>query len=765
MSSHPASPPANDRLLRAAPYALFALLVLAVYADPLFRRRNFAGRDLTGYNLPIEQAIHDAYSRGRLPTWLSEVSGGRPLIPNPNKGGLYPLRPVLALVPFPLAVKLFPVIHWAAAGFGMLLLLRALGLSAAGAWIGAVTYVFSGVSVSEVFFSQLPGLMLLPWILWAFQRKTASLTRFLIPLSLLLATDIIAGDPFTLGLALLACVLWVALEMGREERVRRLALLGVAFTLACLAAAPQIMATALWIPETNRSVLGLRLWEALYYTISPLRLLELFVPFPFGETWTLDPSRTWAPAAFRGRVLGIFATLYAGAFGVIALIQTRRRSVPGVRFARVFAIATLVGAILPSFLPRAWEALWSPVSLRNPEKLAIGSTFAFAILAGHALEEFRRRGRTRWLIGIGAAFAVVAAWVAWGPAGGNWWAFPVRAQVSNAAAQGGIFWMATAIALDRLKRSPPRLVLPLLLLTLVPIAANRRIARSFRTDEVFSKTPFVRYLDRVDPHGNYRILGESYFRAPSRLQAMHEGSDVGYLEFSRRNWEQYTQAFWKRGTVFNDDFDAGDLSRVQSLRRFARAAAGFADSAAFFGAVSLRYGVRFRDQPALAGYVRVGGDALQDWDEHRQALPDVRLLTRWRETPGPLQAVNEIPRLQSDEIVLETGRAGNGASPGGSLRILEKTPERVRLETETPLPGWLFVLRGYWPHRSVRVDGQKVGAVPAQVAFSAVAVPAGRHRIEWIEEVPGLRISRWGPVLYVLAVGWIAARSRSRRAR
>jgi hypothetical protein len=38
--------------------------------------------------------------------------------------------------------------------------------------------------------------------------------------------------------------------------------------------------------------------------------------------------------------------------------------------------------------------------------------------------------------------------------------------------------------------------------------------------------------------------------------------------------------------------------------------------------------------------------------------------------------------------------------------------------------------------------------VPAQLAFSAVPVPAGRHRIDWQEEVPGFDVSRWGPALF-----------------
>jgi hypothetical protein len=62
----------------------------------------------------------------------------------------------------------------------------------------------------------------------------------------------------------------------------------------------------------------------------------------------------------------------------------------------------------------------------------------------------------------------------------------------------------------------------------------------------------------------------------------------------------------------------------------------------------------------------------------------------------------------------------------------------------------------------VLLDGAGVEDVPAQLAFSAVRVPAGRHRIDWKEEVPGWKISRFGPLLALLTFLWIHQRgSRS----
>jgi hypothetical protein len=148
-----------------------------------------------------------------------------------------------------------------------------------------------------------------------------------------------------------------------------------------------------------------------------------------------------------------------------------------------------------------------------------------------------------------------------------------------------------------------------------------------------------------------------------------------------------------------------------------------------------------------------------DLDEHENAFADVRLLTGWREEPGAIEAYNSLPRLPPGHVAIETGAGREGAARPGRLRVVEKTPERLRVVAEAPDPTWLFVLRGYWTHRTVLLDGNPV-ETPAQLAFSAVRVPAGTHRIEWRERVPGAAASRWGPLLAILIGALVFLRAR-----
>jgi hypothetical protein len=746
---------------------LFALLVLLVYCDPLFLRKNFAGRDLLGYNLPIEKAVHDAYARGAWPVWISEISGGRPLLANPNVGALYPVRALLAPTPFPLAMRLFPILHWILSGAGMILLVRSLGGSLSAGWLAASTFVFSGVGVSEsVYTNHHPGVTLLPWIAWAASKAEWSPKRRVAVLSVLLGLDLLAGDVFTLGCALAALLFWILRADARPARIRRAAELSASGVLALLLALPQLTASALWAPYTERAVTGMGLNEALRLSIWPLRLIEWIVPYPFGESWRLDTSAGWGIA---GRTAGFFPTLYAGAFAFMALFAIWRSPATGAGLARFCLLAGLVLAVPGSLIPEGWRGGQSPLALRHPEKFAVLITFGLALFAAFGWDRLRETRRVpRWpILAAGAICAVAlgarlfpstAGRVAMAISAGNPAVFAIAAaQVAPTFAEGGLLWIATMVAAEiSVRQSGWAPILALALLTAVPIAANRKIARSFRQEEALAPTKFARIVGKADPAGKFRTLALPASLAPSSWA----GQDVERVEIWRRSWLYFTPALWGRGTVFNQDADLGDLSRTVSLRRLATIAAGFSDAKAFFGSFALRWEVAWRGDPTRAGYRRIGGDRLQDWAELEEARPDIRLLASWREEAKAIDALRTLPRLAPGEVVIETGVVRPGRASGGDVRILEKNAERLRLETTAPAATWLFVLRGYFPYRSAFVDGRAVDVVPAQLAFSAIPIPAGRHRIEWREEIPGLAFSRWGPALFLLALvaGWSVRR-------
>jgi hypothetical protein len=762
----------DARLSRALPAGVFVLLVLAAYASPLIFRRNFVGRDLLVYNLPLEKAVHDAWARGTLPLWNPDASGGRPLLPNPNTGAFYPVRPALSAVPFPLAMRIYPVLHWAAAGIGMVLLLRVLRASPGAALVAASTYSFSGVMVSEIYYSNFqPGVTLLPWSLWALVRPARSRARRVLVLAIVLALMMLAGDVFTIGIAAGAGLLWIAAETPREDRRRLAGDLFAALGLAALLAAPQVAATALMVPETHRGVLGMKLAEVLAFSVPPWRLLELAVPYLFGETWSNHVPSIWAASAYRF----LFATLYCGAFALAAvLVLARRRPGPasGARFAPILAGIALLLCVPGSLAPRAMLEWPARFPLRYPEKFCVALAFALAVAAGVALDRFRSASAPRWLLPAAAVLAGAAGLSAlWPLPAGRLAAAAVGSgpgtvaeaarQIPGALAEGGIYVTATLLALEGLRRSGAARAAGLAALVLVPVAANRRIARVEPQDAVFAPPPFARAIARRDPEGRYRTLDESSYRPASAVESAARGSDPGASDYSRRVWYLHAQSLWGRGTVFNSDLDVGDLSRVDSLRRYSSVAATLPSAPAFFGSLALAFGIRWKDQDAVAGYRPFGKDGLQVWDENPVAEPDIRLLRSWREEEGAIASLKALPGIGPGDAVLETGRHSSGTARPGEVRVVEKSPNRLRLHLSAPDPTWLFVVRGFWNYRTVLLDGAEVEPVPAQIAFTAIPVPAGEHDVEWRERLPGGSVSWAGPALFLVSAAWMLARERA----
>ncbi len=239
-------------------------------------------------------------------------------------------------------------------------------------------------------------------------------------------------------------------------------------------------------------------------------------------------------------------------------------------------------------------------------------------------------------------------------------------------------------------------------------------------------------------------------------------ADPAGSELYRQSWYYFTQTIWKRGTVLNVDLDAGDLSRIESLRRLAVVAASQTDSGPFFSTLSMRYAIRFRDQQPIAGFRRFGGDAFRSWDENPGALPDIRLASSWREASGPVDALGTLPGLPAEEIVVETGERGAPGTRGrGScasakeVRSVFSSRRRPRIR---PGSSSSAATGAIGPSRSTELP---VETYPAQLAFTAVPVPEGAHRIEWRERAPGLEISRYGPLAGVLLLLVTARRRRA----
>jgi hypothetical protein len=161
--------------------------------------------------------------------------------------------------------------------------------------------------------------------------------------------------------------------------------------------------------------------------------------------------------------------------------------------------------------------------------------------------------------------------------------------------------------------------------------------------------------------------------------------------------------------------------------------------------------------------------------ENRTALPRAWVAYDWSPASTPEQslAVLRAQRQQDDmrRPVIE------GASPPASrgepapdptpARFAEDSDERVELSVDAKRAGYLVLSDTYYPGWQATVDGRRATVQPADVAFRAVAVPAGRHTVAfeyrpWSVRVGGA-LSLAG--LVAIALGLLLTRRRTRTER
>ena len=61
---------------------------------------------------------------------------------------------------------------------------------------------------------------------------------------------------------------------------------------------------------------------------------------------------------------------------------------------------------------------------------------------------------------------------------------------------------------------------------------------------------------------------------------------------------------------------------------------------------------------------------------------------------------------------------------------MDRADGYVSARVHAPADGWLFLSEPYYPRRRAYVDGRRVPALRADLAFTAVAVPVGDHQVE-----------------------------------
>jgi uncharacterized membrane protein YfhO len=115
------------------------------------------------------------------------------------------------------------------------------------------------------------------------------------------------------------------------------------------------------------------------------------------------------------------------------------------------------------------------------------------------------------------------------------------------------------------------------------------------------------------------------------------------------------------------------------------------------------------------------------------------------------------------EVVLAAGPTRD-ADPGfqSTVKLLSLRPDRTDVEVTLNRPGYLVLVDTFDPGWRVSIDDRPASLVRANVAFQAVAVPAGSHRVQLVYRpstvVWGAGVSLLGGALALALALWTARR-------
>ena len=416
--------------------------VLVLFWEIVAGRVLFWGTPLMQF-IPWVRTALDTVRAGEFPLWNPLVGNGAPLLANYQSAVFYPPNWLHLLLPPAHAASWLMVLHVLWAGVGMWFFTRGIGLRSFSRLVSALGFMLSGYLVSRLgFFSIGSALPWLPWLFWAAGRLVdrRAFSEGLV-LGICLGMQWLSGHAqtsFYSGLALGVYLLWrvllpVGFPVGRGQlrqvfRVASILLLAAATGLGL--AAIQLLPTA-ELQQISQRAVGPGYDFAMTYSLWPLRLIAFLSPRFFGHPATGNYwgycCNFWEDNGYVGflPLLLAIGSVIGWVRGRIAQRRAPRQPEDKDRPEAVinslvpfFALLSTVGLILAfgvhtPVYPFLFEHVPGFGLFQAPARLLVWWTFGVSILAGIGAEMWRPTRRVkrgaRYGIVVGLSLLLAAA--------------------------------------------------------------------------------------------------------------------------------------------------------------------------------------------------------------------------------------------------------------------------------------------------------------------------------------------------------------------
>jgi hypothetical protein len=688
---------------------------------------------------PSTQFLKQAFQKGEWPFWDPYIAGGTPAMANLIPAFFFP--PYTAVVVLGASVRLlnayFLFLPWAAS-FLTFLFVRRHGVSFIAGLTGAVVVLMSGAMNQHLgtFIGQTAAC--LPLTLYA--------TRLFIDLpnrsraaglAVAYATSALASFP-PLLVAIFAITAFYALvaittEPGLEGRVRLGATwcLAVALSLglvsfyylpasAARAATPQV--TALY----QGAALGTMPILHIYQILSPTLMggIQTYINPPLGPTG--DRNLPYIP--------------YVGMVPVaLALLVSR----PGNSKGRTLLLASALSLVV--FLLKLFGAPIVQWIGRLPLVTEIHMAYYFGIPIGFLLACLAALGVQAIFSGATSATRAMLVAVAIGGITASLW--PLAERFGVFKSPSAAYWIrdwrvlavvtglsATMIAVAALTRHRP-LVRKMTVTMMLGIAAAEGSFNGWyphpKAWSIFDHpAPSVRVVQRTDPFGRLLSFNALYANLNSAFGIY--GLDSLMAFNPPRAFELYQRY-------------AQPPSREVFMREARHMPPEAVLDRANIALVGMKSGyVEIVGEARARGYLPVFDDGFVAFFQ-RPTLPRFFYSSQYRVT-STAAALEAIADPQPRNIVLEEepGFKVTPNAPDDPLVGVEAYHRNsLALVVDAPRPGLVYVADNFFDGWTAVINGAPARILPANYAFRAVVVPAGRSRVEFRYWPPGLTTGLW----------------------
>lgn len=771
--------------------------------------------------VPWRRFAWETLQAGRLPLWNPHSHAGAPFVATMQAAVFYPINLLLVPLPFEQTLAWSAILKLWIAGTLTYLLARRYQLGPPASLISALAFMLSSFLIVWLGHPHtnvavwLPGILLLDELLLTASSR-AQRVRYAALLAVLVGVQFTGGHPETSADVLVIAALYHVLRWSqvilpvrgslRAKFGHLLLLPGAAVVLGVGLASIQLLPFLEWLPlsaeyhaRVSDKFVGAGFWKYLFFL--PLAVYPNLYGNP---TWPLPPTRSLLPWGqnFNEDVLyvGILPLILA----IMALMHWRGRPPQVTVWAVIGGVALGRSLHLPVL---DWLNQLPVLSLGNPHRQRLVWSLSMGVLAGFGAQAWWSRSADReprgsgyWLrlnvtvVALGVLLAIMGAGVLPLIKGTLTAAGRHIAELEFAARVGGAYPLShyyqrsdEALAkllwsfrIDNISMYLPALIsaaslaatlwvlrgpvqrwttLPLFLVSLTILDL---LAFAWRYNPVISAPSFyprpaaVARMARDRSLFRFTATGMDLF---PDAQMMYGLSDVRSCDFSTQWFSTYvgmipeTFRWISYGTTFQGF--SSPLLQVLNLKYVFSTRADFpiggarADAVLASGASRLWRLGSVQPRSFLVHEALVARDDSQAVRAIRAAPEAVYrrvVLSADAPAPRPMAAAGDSTRGDPSAVI-----------------VLRYSAEESVWKVRSTEPGYLVTTDAYYPGWRAYVDGVPTPIYRANIAFRAIEVPEGEHRVVYRYEPTWLPLAvtleAVSALVIALGLAWSAVRS------